>query len=61
MSNLEYEMSNHKVDYALGHSSRELDRLGFQGTLFAPYARQLFTVAGLAAGMRSMLAVAPEM
>ena len=52
MSNLEFGISNHKVDYALGHSSRELDRLSFQGTVFAPYTRQLFMEAGLTAGMR---------
>ena len=47
MSNLESGISNPKVDYALGHSSRELDRLSFQGTVFAPYTRQLLTEAGL--------------
>ena len=52
MSNLEFGISNPKVDYALGHSSRELDRLSFQGTVFAPYTRQLLTEAGLTAGMR---------
>jgi len=40
------------VEYALGHSSRELDRLTFQGTVFAPFTRQLFTQAGLKPGMR---------
>jgi SAM-dependent methyltransferase len=52
VSNLEFGISNPKVDYALGHSSRELDRLTFQGTVFAPYTRQLLTEAGLTAGMR---------
>jgi len=52
VSNLEFGISNSKVDYALGHSSRELDRLSFQGTVFAPYTRQLLTEAGLRAGMR---------
>ena len=52
MSNLQFGISNPKVDYALGHSSRELDRLSFQGTVFAPYTRQLLTEAGLTAGMR---------
>ena len=52
MTNLEFGISNPKVDYALGHSSRELDRLSFQGTVFAPYTRQLLTEAGLTAGMR---------
>jgi SAM-dependent methyltransferase len=40
------------VEYALGHSSRELDRLSFQATVFAPFTRQLFEQAGLAPGMR---------
>lgn len=44
--------STPQVDYALGHSSRELDRLTFQGTVFAPFTRQLFAQAGLAPGMR---------
>lgn len=52
MSSLEFGISNTKVDYALGHSSRELDRLRFQGTVFAPYTRQLLKEAGLAVGMR---------
>ena len=52
MSSLEFGISNSKVDYALGHSSRELDRLSFQGSVFAPYTRQLLTDAGLTAGMR---------
>lgn len=50
MSNLEFNISN--PQYALGHSSRELDRLSFQGAVFAPYTRQLLTEAGLAPGMR---------
>ena len=52
MSSLESGMPNLKVDYALGHSSRELDRLTFQGTVFAPHTRQLLTEAGIAPGMR---------
>lgn len=52
MSNLEFGISNLKVEYALGHSSRELDRLSFQGSVFAPYTRQLLVEAGLRAGMR---------
>src|SRR5215831_4272223 len=52
VSSLEFGISNTTVDYALGHSSRELDRLSFQGTVFAPYTRQVLTEAGLAAGMR---------
>ncbi len=41
-----------QVEYALGHSSRELDRLTFQGAVLAPFTRQLFTEAGIRAGMR---------
>jgi SAM-dependent methyltransferase len=52
MPNQELGISNPQVEYALGHSSRELDRLSFQGTVFAPYTRQLLTEAGLTAGMR---------
>lgn len=52
MSDLTLRVSGAHVEYALGHSSRELERLSFQGTLFAPYTRQLLTEAGLTAGMR---------
>jgi 2-polyprenyl-3-methyl-5-hydroxy-6-metoxy-1,4-benzoquinol methylase len=52
VSNLQLGISKPKVDYALGHCSRELDRLRVPGTVFAPYTRQLLTEAGLAAGMR---------
>jgi len=44
--------SSPKVEYALGHSSRELDRLTFQGTVFVPHTRQLLMEAGVTAGMR---------
>lgn len=44
--------STPQVEYALGHSSRELDRLSFQGTVFAPFTRQLFVQAGIKSGMR---------
>lgn len=44
--------SSIQVEYALGHSSRELDRLSFQGSVFAPFTRQLFTQAGIKPGMR---------
>lgn len=40
------------VEYALGHSSRELDRLSFQGSVFAPFTSQLFAQAGIEPGMR---------
>lgn len=52
MSSLGSGILNSGVDYALGQSSRELDRLSFQGTVFAPYTRQLLAEAGLSAGMR---------
>lgn len=52
MSNLELGISTPKVDYALGHCSRELDRLSFQGTVFAPYTRHFLIDAGLTPGMR---------
>jgi SAM-dependent methyltransferase len=51
-SNLKLGISNPQVEYALGHSSSELDRLSFQGSVLAPYTQQLFTEAGLTAGMR---------
>jgi SAM-dependent methyltransferase len=51
VSNLEIETSNAQVEYALGHSSRELDRLSFQGSVLAPYTHQLLIEAGLTAGM----------
>jgi SAM-dependent methyltransferase len=46
------QASTHQVEYALGHSSRELDRLSFQGSVLAPFTRQLFTQAGIKPGMR---------
>jgi SAM-dependent methyltransferase len=44
--------SGRTVEYALGHSERELDRLSFQGAVLAPFTRQLFSQAGLVPGMR---------
>lgn len=52
MSDLGLRVSTPQVEYALGHSSRELDRLSFQGTVLAPYTRQFLAEAGLTAGMR---------
>ncbi|HVN20682.1 MAG TPA: methyltransferase domain-containing protein [Dongiaceae bacterium] len=52
MSTLDLETITPKVEYALGHSSRELDRLSFQGAVFAPYTRQLLIEAGLKPGTR---------
>jgi ubiquinone/menaquinone biosynthesis C-methylase UbiE len=52
MSLSQFTTSIPQVEYALGHSSRELDRLSFQGTVLAPFARHLFTQAGIVPGMR---------
>ena len=52
MSLSQFTTRTPQVEYALGHSSRELDRLSFQGTVFAPFTRQLFTQAGIKPGMR---------
>src|SRR5579885_1480491 len=52
MSILNSETANPKVEYALGHSSRELDRLSFQGTVLAPFTRQFLVEAGVEPGMR---------
>src|SRR5262245_10549157 len=38
--------------YALGHSARELDRLGAQARLIDPITREFFQEAGIARGMR---------
>jgi SAM-dependent methyltransferase len=38
--------------YALGHSTRELERLSTQGRLLEPLTRQLFLDAGIGPGMR---------
>ena len=38
--------------YVLGHSDRELDRLGAQARLIEPITRQFFRDAGIAPGMR---------
>ena len=52
MSLSQFTTRTPQVEYALGHFSRELDRLSFQGTVFAPFTRQLFTQAGIKPGMR---------
>ena len=52
MSSSQFQSPTPQVEYALGHSSRELDRLSFQGTLFAPFTRHLFAQAGIEPGMR---------
>ena len=52
MSLSQFTVRTPQVEYALGHSSRELDRLAFQGSVFAPFTLQLFTQAGIKPGMR---------
>jgi SAM-dependent methyltransferase len=52
MSGSQFTTSPQPVEYALGHSSRELDRLSFQGSVFAPFTQQLLSQAGLRSGMR---------
>ena len=52
MSLSQFVSTTPQVEYALGHSSRELDRLTFQGSVFASFTSQLFTQAGIKPGMR---------
>jgi ubiquinone/menaquinone biosynthesis C-methylase UbiE len=52
MSLTQFTTSTPHVEYVLGHSARELDRLSFQGTVLAPFTRHLFTQAGIVPGMR---------
>ena len=52
MSSSQFATPTSQGEYALGHSSRELDRLTFQGTVFAPFTRQLCVQAGIMSGMR---------
>ena len=52
MSLSQFTTSTPQVEYVLGHSSRELDRLSFQGTVLAPFTRHLFNQAGIVPGMR---------
>src|SRR3984957_4707148 len=52
MSLSQFTARTPQVEYALGHSSRELDRLAFQGSVFAPFTLQLFIQAGITPGMR---------
>jgi len=47
-----FATSTPQIEYALGHSPRELDRLSFQGSVFAPFTLQLFMQAGVKPGMR---------
>lgn len=43
---------DHPAEYALGHSSDELKRLGAQADLIGHFTRHFFEEAGVAAGMR---------
>ncbi len=43
--------------YVLGHSDRELERLGRQGALTAPITRQFLTEAGICDGMRKTIEI----
>jgi len=45
------EPAQQKREYALGHSSHELDRLSVQAKLLEPFTRRVFEQAGIAAGM----------
>ena len=45
------EPAQQKREYALGHSSQELDRLGTQAKLLEPFTRRVFEQAGISAGM----------
>jgi ubiquinone/menaquinone biosynthesis C-methylase UbiE len=40
------------AEYVLGHSDRELERLGMQARLLEPITREFFISAGIVAGMR---------
>jgi SAM-dependent methyltransferase len=51
----EKEMANlnkREPDYVLGHSPRELERLGTQARLYEPFTMQFFLDAGIKTGMR---------
>lgn len=46
------DMEQQDVEYVLGHSGRELERLISQARLYEPFTRQFFRDAGIAEGMR---------
>src|SRR5262249_22752656 len=52
MATTQLANSVQQVEYALGHTSRELDRLSVQAALLEPFTRQLFHEAGILPGMR---------
>jgi len=45
------DAARHQREYALGHSTQELDRLAMQARLMEPFTRHVFEQAGLGAGM----------
>jgi len=45
------EAARQQREYALGHSTQELDRLTMQARLMEPFTRRVFEQAGLGAGM----------
>jgi ubiquinone/menaquinone biosynthesis C-methylase UbiE len=45
-------MAHRQIDYVLGHSARELERLNAQARLYEPFTTQFFTSAGISMGMR---------
>jgi SAM-dependent methyltransferase len=46
------QVSVRPLEYALGHSARELERLSAQARALDPLTRQVFSEAGIAPGMR---------
>ena len=45
-------VEGHEVDYVLGHSEQELERISMQARRFEPFTRQVFQMAGVGSGMR---------
>src|SRR5690349_18463985 len=45
-------MADRQMEYVLGHSARELERLSAQSRLYEPFTLQFLTAAGVSAGMR---------
>jgi SAM-dependent methyltransferase len=50
MKQIEIEGKN--VEYVLGHSEQELERISAQARRFEPFTRQVFQAAGVSSGMR---------
>jgi 2-polyprenyl-3-methyl-5-hydroxy-6-metoxy-1,4-benzoquinol methylase len=45
-------VKSNDIDYVLGHSEQELERISTQARRFEPFTRQIFQAAGVASGMR---------